>query len=172
MPLGAAVAQSRACGEDQAANTRRKSDSPKLLTATLTLCDDFVTGFDVPLARNSGLRQTTRIDLFERAYPTTTVAVKQPAPRPDYHPPPRARIWCASPVHLKHLVFSLCDEFVTAIVNARKYGGVRARRLRAPGTARLRSIRRLRTTHQVPDRRTPWSPRSAWPIRATILPRS
>jgi hypothetical protein len=33
--LGAAVAQSRACGEDQAANTRRKSDSPKLLTATL-----------------------------------------------------------------------------------------------------------------------------------------
>jgi hypothetical protein len=31
-PLGAAVAQSRACGKDQAANTRRKSGSPKLLT--------------------------------------------------------------------------------------------------------------------------------------------
>jgi len=36
-PLGAAVAQSRACGKDQAANTRRKSGSPKLLTATLTM---------------------------------------------------------------------------------------------------------------------------------------
>ena len=34
-PLGAAVAQSRARGEDQAANTRRKSGSPKLLTANL-----------------------------------------------------------------------------------------------------------------------------------------
>ena len=36
-PLGAAVAQSRACGKDEAANTRRKSGSPKLLTATLRM---------------------------------------------------------------------------------------------------------------------------------------
>jgi len=33
-PLAAAVAQSRACCKDEAANTRRKSGSPKLLTAT------------------------------------------------------------------------------------------------------------------------------------------
>jgi len=34
-PPGAAVAQSRACSEDSAANTTRKSGSPKLLTANL-----------------------------------------------------------------------------------------------------------------------------------------
>ena len=33
LPLGAAVAQSRACGKDEAANTRLKSGSPKLMTA-------------------------------------------------------------------------------------------------------------------------------------------
>jgi len=40
-PLAAAVAQSRACGKDEAANKKRKSGSPKLLAATLNKCHQF-----------------------------------------------------------------------------------------------------------------------------------